>query len=91
MKKQPIDLSAGEVKVTAEGLRQLAEIATGRSKTDCEQSLNVVQNALFKGDFNYLEAERLAKSAESLALALRFLHGFDSLAKGERATLTLVK
>ena len=91
-----IDLCAQEVRVTASGLRQLAEIAVWRSRVDAETALREIQDSFAYGK-NKLrdrisqraEAEKMEKAAKDLAFALRFLSGFESLDKGERTDLTL--
>ena len=91
-----VDLCAGEVRVSAQGLKRLAEIAAFRSRTDCENYLREIQNAYRHSDdphnngiHAYLSAERLKYAATDLETSLRFQHAFDSLDKGERNELNL--
>jgi hypothetical protein len=90
-----VDLCANEVRVSAAGLKKLAEIAAFRSRCDCENALRETQEIIgFNVDARRFihaaaEAERLTYAAQDLAHSLRFLHAFDSLAKGERTDLNL--
>lgn len=91
-----VDLCANEVRVSAAGLKRLAEIAAFRSRTDCENYLSDIQRAGHYSDsahrngiHAYSAAEGLEMAARDLAVSLRFLHAFDSLAKGERDELNL--
>jgi hypothetical protein len=95
-----IDLCAREVRVSREGLQRLAQIAVFRSRNECERALHTVQTAQAcpgashetksrAGISAYMAADNLANAAKDLALSLRFLHAFDSLADGERETLEI--
>ncbi len=81
-------MCAGEVRVSPAGLKRLAEIAANACFVECQRTQS---DAYEKRDGcgGYLAAERLAATAKDLALSLRFLLAFDSLAKGERDTLAL--
>ena len=87
-----IDLCAGEVRVTAQGLKRLAEIAAFRSRCECERLLHSIQETGLNGEIPcsaYLDAERLQYVAESLAMSFKFSKAFQSLEKGERIELNV--
>lgn len=88
-----IDLCAGEVRVSPEGLRELAKIAAFSCRRECERRLTEIQeNGIYSVSNPYAAisaAENLSIAAKHLALSLQFLNAFRSLEKGERKTLTL--
>jgi 50S ribosomal subunit-associated GTPase HflX len=88
-----VDLCANQVRVTKEGLQELANIASFRSRVECETLLRSIQEKLSSSlNYNtvYLEAERLANAAKNLETSLRFKVAFDSLAEGERNELVIL-
>lgn len=91
-----IDLCAGEVRVSPQALQKLAQIAVCRSRVDCENYLREVQDRFAYGKGGARDAlaaecaaKELSRAAADLALAVRFLSAFDSLAAGERETLAV--
>lgn len=88
-----VDLCAGEVKVSREGLKELANIAFGRSYNRMSSDFRDIQDAVTSGrgaDFSVQQkAVTLQSAARDFELAMRFKRAFDSLQSGERETLTL--
>jgi hypothetical protein len=77
MNKTKHDLSAGIAKLSLNSLIELANIASGQAKVNCERELSALQHTLLygkdKAQAKY-DARNLATAANSAAIAFENLH-----------------